>query len=218
MNAPQALVRWHDRGTSRIPFWAYTDPDLYQRELERLFYGQHWSYVGLAIEIPNTGDYKLSWVGERQVIMVRDRVAPKDRATDHGIRVVENRCAHRGRVVQAARQEGAVAVDQRHHVPVGQAQGGELAGHEIAGHHEVDDAVEAAVAQHRPAHREGPAVDQPRTHGLAHQQPDSAVPQGDEGVAIGDADHAGALRAGLGIAMPLQPRHAGQAGSRDSGI
>ena len=96
MNAPQALVRWHDRGTSRIPFWAYTDPDLYQRELERLFYGQHWSYVGLAIEIPNTGDYKLSWVGERQVIMVRDRVAPKERATDPGIRVVENRCAHRG--------------------------------------------------------------------------------------------------------------------------
>jgi salicylate 5-hydroxylase large subunit len=27
---------------------------------------------------------------------VRDRVAPKDRGTDHGIRVVENRCAHRG--------------------------------------------------------------------------------------------------------------------------
>ena len=95
MNAPQALVRWHDSGTSRIPFWAYTDPALYQRELERLFYGPHWCYVGLAVEIPNTGDYKLSWVGERQVIMVRDRVAPKDRATDPGIRVVENRCAHR---------------------------------------------------------------------------------------------------------------------------
>ena len=28
--------------------------------------------------------------------MVRDRVAPKDRLLDHGIRVVENRCAHRG--------------------------------------------------------------------------------------------------------------------------
>jgi salicylate 5-hydroxylase large subunit len=28
--------------------------------------------------------------------MVRDRVAPRDRGTDHGIRVVENRCAHRG--------------------------------------------------------------------------------------------------------------------------
>jgi salicylate 5-hydroxylase large subunit len=52
--------------------------------------------VGLEIEVPNVGDYKLSWIGERQVILVRDRVAPKDRATDNGIRVVENRCAHRG--------------------------------------------------------------------------------------------------------------------------
>ncbi len=96
MNAPQPLVRWPNPGTSRIPYWAYTDPSLYQRELERLFYGPHWNYIGLAIEIPKTGDYKLSWVGERQVIMVRDRVAPRDRDTDHGIRVVENRCAHRG--------------------------------------------------------------------------------------------------------------------------
>lgn len=96
MNTPNETARWSEPGTSRVPFWAYTDPSLYQRELERLFYGPHWCYVGLAVEIPNTGDYKLSWVGERQVIMVRDRVAPKDRETDPGIRVVENRCAHRG--------------------------------------------------------------------------------------------------------------------------
>jgi len=96
MNTPNDTARWSEPGTSRVPFWAYTDPSLYQRELERLFYGPHWCYVGLAVEIPNTGDYKLSWVGERQVIMVRDRVAPKDRETDPGIRVVENRCAHRG--------------------------------------------------------------------------------------------------------------------------
>jgi salicylate 5-hydroxylase large subunit len=96
MNAPQALSRWTRPGSSRVPFWAYTDAQLYRRELEAVFYGEHWNYVGLAIEIPATGDYKLSFVGERQVIMVRDRVAPKDRATDSGIRVVENRCAHRG--------------------------------------------------------------------------------------------------------------------------
>ena len=88
--------RWTQPGSSRVPFWAYTDAQLYQRELEKIFYGPHWSYVGLEVEIPNTGDYKLSHVGERQVLMVRDRIAPKDRATDHGIRVVENRCAHRG--------------------------------------------------------------------------------------------------------------------------
>ncbi|GAC1527823.1 MAG: aromatic ring-hydroxylating dioxygenase subunit alpha [Ramlibacter sp.] len=96
MNAPETLSRWSGTGSSRVPFWAYTNAQLYQRELERIFYGPHWDYVGLLVEIPKVGDFKLSFVGERQVIMVRDRVAPKDRATDHGIRVVENRCAHRG--------------------------------------------------------------------------------------------------------------------------
>jgi len=96
MNAPQLLSRWDQPGSSRIPFWAYTDAQLYEQELKKIFYGAHWCYVGLEIEIPNTGDYKLSHVGERQVLMVRDRVASKDRASDHGIRVVENRCAHRG--------------------------------------------------------------------------------------------------------------------------
>src|SRR5207237_979978 len=42
------------------------------------------------------GDYKLPRGSERQVIMVRDRAAPRGRGTDPGIRVVENRCAHRG--------------------------------------------------------------------------------------------------------------------------
>jgi salicylate 5-hydroxylase large subunit len=96
MNAPQTFSRWDQSGSSRIPFWAYTDAQLYQQELQKIFYGAHWCYVGLEVEIPNTGDYKLSHVGERQVLMVRDRVAPKDRSTDSGIRVVENRCAHRG--------------------------------------------------------------------------------------------------------------------------
>ena len=100
MNAPPIsslkTTRWAEPGSSRVPFWAYTDADIYKRELDAIFYGQHWSYVGLEVEVPNTGDYKLTHIGERQVILVRDRVAPKDRATDHGLRVVENRCAHRG--------------------------------------------------------------------------------------------------------------------------
>ena len=94
--SPAELSRWNEPGSSRIPFWVYTDDQLHKRELDTIFYGKHWCYVGLEVEIPNTGDYKLSYVGERQVIMVRDRVAPKDRDTDTGVRVVENRCAHRG--------------------------------------------------------------------------------------------------------------------------
>lgn len=96
MNAPETLSRWQAPGSSRVPFWAYTDAQLYRQELDRVFYGPHWCYVGLEAEIPNVGDYRLSWVGERQVIMVRDRVAPKERGVDTGVRVVENRCAHRG--------------------------------------------------------------------------------------------------------------------------
>ena len=89
---------WQQPGSSRIPFWVYTDAQLYSQELDKIFYGAHWSYVGLQVEIPNTGDYKLSHVGERQVLMVRDRkkLGSDPNFFDHGIRVVENRCAHRG--------------------------------------------------------------------------------------------------------------------------
>jgi salicylate 5-hydroxylase large subunit len=88
---------WREPGSGRVPFWAYTDPDTYREELQRIFYGPHWSYVGLEAEVPNVGDFKLSWVGERSVIMVRDRLSPKDRAAGApDIRVLENRCAHRG--------------------------------------------------------------------------------------------------------------------------
>jgi salicylate 5-hydroxylase large subunit len=87
--ALNTLPRWQGDGSSRIPFWAYTDPQVYRRELERMFYGNgHWCYVALEAELPKFGDYKISYVGERQVIVVRER--------DGSLNVVENRCAHRG--------------------------------------------------------------------------------------------------------------------------
>ncbi|QAU35621.1 aromatic ring-hydroxylating dioxygenase subunit alpha [Janthinobacterium sp. 17J80-10] len=79
---------WEGTGTSRIPFWAYTDPAIYKRELDRLFYNKHWCYVGLEAEVPNPGDFKRTVVGERSVIMTRTE--------DGTIHVVENVCAHRG--------------------------------------------------------------------------------------------------------------------------
>ncbi|MEK9971628.1 MAG: Rieske 2Fe-2S domain-containing protein, partial [Ferrovibrio sp.] len=83
------LPKWEAEGSSRIPFWAYTDPAVYRRELERMFYSNgHWCYVALEAELPKFGDYKISYVGERQVIVVRER--------DGSLNVVENRCAHRG--------------------------------------------------------------------------------------------------------------------------
>ena len=85
--ATTATIR-PDESLARVPFTAYTDAAIYARELERIFYGPHWCYVGLAAEVPKPGDFKRTFVGERQVVMVRD--------TGGTIRVVENRCAHRG--------------------------------------------------------------------------------------------------------------------------
>ncbi len=84
-NQPQV---WSAEGSSRIPFWAYTDEGLYKKELDRLFYKDHWCYIGLEAEVPNPGDFKRTVIGERSVVMTRDM--------DGEIHVVENVCAHRG--------------------------------------------------------------------------------------------------------------------------
>jgi len=83
-----AHIQWEREDTSRIPFQAYTDEAIYKKELDRFFYSSHWCYVGLEAEIPNAGDFKRTVVGERSVIMTRDK--------DGAIHVVENVCAHRG--------------------------------------------------------------------------------------------------------------------------
>ena len=91
MNAPEHVARplaWPEIGPSRVPFQTYTDPALYRTELERFWYRDHWCYVGLEAEIPDAGDFKRAWIGERNVVVVRD--------ADGGVNVVENRCAHRG--------------------------------------------------------------------------------------------------------------------------
>ncbi len=87
---------WGEAPTSRAPGWVYTDAELYQRELERLFYRGHWCYVGLECEVPEAGDFKRTVVGERSVIMVRGNSVESADDNNGDIHVVENRCAHRG--------------------------------------------------------------------------------------------------------------------------
>jgi len=79
---------WPKQGVSRIPYWIYSDPELYAREQERIFCGPSWSYVALEAELPRSGDFKRTFIGEKPVVVVRDQ--------EGSINVVENRCAHRG--------------------------------------------------------------------------------------------------------------------------
>lgn len=80
--------RWRDPGLTRVPYWLYRDPEVLARERERLFMGRTWNYVALDCEVPEPGDYKTSFVGDVPVIVVR--------GPDGAVRVLENRCAHRG--------------------------------------------------------------------------------------------------------------------------
>ena len=84
----RGAATWPGDGVHRIPYAAYTRRDVYEEELARLFYRGHWCYVGLEAEIPNAGDFKRTAIGERSVVMARDRAG--------AIHVVENVCAHRG--------------------------------------------------------------------------------------------------------------------------
>jgi salicylate 5-hydroxylase large subunit len=84
----QQLRQWPAEGVGRVPYWIYTDAELYTREQERIFCGPSWNYVALEAEIPNPGDFKRTFVGDRSVVVARD--------TDGDVHVVENRCAHRG--------------------------------------------------------------------------------------------------------------------------
>src|SRR5206468_1802687 len=39
---------WPAEGVSRVPYWVYTDAEVYRREQQRIFRGASWSYVALA--------------------------------------------------------------------------------------------------------------------------------------------------------------------------
>src|SRR3954454_14689268 len=65
----------------------YTDPEVFQLGMEHVF-GTTWIYVGHAGQVPNVGDYFSTTIGTRPVVMVRD--------TDGSIRVLHNRCPHKG--------------------------------------------------------------------------------------------------------------------------
>lgn len=91
----ELAAQWPLEDHSTIPNWVYSDPENYQRELQRIFYGPFWSFVGLDCEVPNPGDYMRSWVGERSVLLTRD--------SDGQLHVVLNTCAHRSSEVCQAK-------------------------------------------------------------------------------------------------------------------
>lgn len=65
----------------------YVSPEIFDLEMEHLF-ANTWVYVGHGSQVPNPGDYFTTTIGAQPVIMVRH--------TDGTIKVLYNRCPHKG--------------------------------------------------------------------------------------------------------------------------
>ncbi|HVL58184.1 MAG TPA: Rieske 2Fe-2S domain-containing protein [Burkholderiaceae bacterium] len=71
----------------RVHRRVYTDQAVFDREIERIF-ERIWVYCGHESQVPRPGDYHTLLIGRQPMVMVRDR--------DGRIRVLYNRCPHRG--------------------------------------------------------------------------------------------------------------------------
>jgi phenylpropionate dioxygenase-like ring-hydroxylating dioxygenase large terminal subunit len=87
-NDPDAIRALFDE--DRVHRDVYLNEELFDLECERLFV-RSWVFVGHASQVPNTGDFITTQIARQPVIMIRQ--------PDGTIRVLLNRCAHKGTMV-----------------------------------------------------------------------------------------------------------------------
>ena len=92
---PLDSFRWPTDDFTRTPYRVFTDPAIYQREMERIFRGPVWNYLALEAEVPEPGSFKTVQIGNVPVVVSRNLQGE--------VCAFVNRCAHRGATV--VRQE-----------------------------------------------------------------------------------------------------------------
>src|SRR5262245_27130234 len=55
--------RWPAEGLTRVPYWVYSDRDVYEEEQARIFRGSTWHFLCLEAELPNPNNYCRSSLG-----------------------------------------------------------------------------------------------------------------------------------------------------------
>ena len=64
-------IDWSRNDYSSIPYYLYHDESIYQEEMEKIFRGPCWSFVGFEAEVPNIGDFRTSWIGDTPIVVSR---------------------------------------------------------------------------------------------------------------------------------------------------
>ncbi|HEV7478579.1 MAG TPA: Rieske 2Fe-2S domain-containing protein [Burkholderiales bacterium] len=82
---------WPAEGATRVPYWVYQDPEVYEREQSRIWRGKTWSYLCLEAELPEPQSFVTTFVGDMPVVVTR--------GADNVLHAFENRCAHRGALI-----------------------------------------------------------------------------------------------------------------------
>ena len=91
----QSLLSLFDPATGELDRRVMSDEDIYQLELERIF-ARGWNFMCHESQLKDPGDYVINYIGEDQVIVVRDE--------DGQINVLLNTCRHRGNALCRAEQ------------------------------------------------------------------------------------------------------------------
>jgi phenylpropionate dioxygenase-like ring-hydroxylating dioxygenase large terminal subunit len=77
---------------ARVHRSVYTDPALFELEMQRIW-GRAWIFVGHDSQVKRPGDFFATRIGRQPVVMTRH--------ADGSVRVLYNRCGHRGAMVVA---------------------------------------------------------------------------------------------------------------------
>ena len=92
MNAESAVatpsLTWPDADFAKTPYRVFVDQGIFDLEMERIFRGPTWSYLGLECEVANAGDYLTGYIGTTPVVLSRE--------SDGALSAFVNRCSHRG--------------------------------------------------------------------------------------------------------------------------
>lgn len=91
----RASEPWVDSEKGTVDRSIYSDPEIYRRELKNIF-ARAWNFMCHESQLPEIGSYFMNYIGEDEVIVVRDQ--------NNEVRVLLNSCPHRGNSVCRAEQ------------------------------------------------------------------------------------------------------------------